>query len=278
MKTTVAFLLGALLAGGLVWQLMPNGSTLPTHAPQAQSANTEMSPHQLIEHVRQQNPQFANSSIRFMRDLSAFGLAGIYEISLAGQNMVVTADGNYAVVGDLFVLETITNLSSEYRNQQIASLAEQEVSAVNRDILVTFAADEGVPKLGTIWVFTDPTCPYCRRLHEQQEQLAAAGITLEYIPYPRSGLGGERDYQELLQIMCADSPAQAMHDFKTGGNTEQYAISGDTTECAAAVAEGFAMGQRIGISGTPFIIKSTGGVIPGFNSAAAIIQQMRNSK
>ena len=272
MKTVVAFLIGALLAGGLVWQLLPNNAGTPT-----QSATGEINPEQLVERVRQQNPQFTNSSIRFMRDLSAFGFPGFYEISLAGQGMVVTAEGDYAVVGDLFALATITNLSSEYRNEQIASLAIQEIGSINPDILVSFPANENVPELGTIWVFTDPTCPYCRRLHEQQEQLAAAGVTLEYIPYPRSGLGGERDYQQLLQIMCADDSAQAMHDFKTGGNTEQYALSGDTTDCSAAVANGYAIGQRIGISGTPFIIKSTGGVIPGFNSAAAIIQQMRSA-
>lgn len=272
MKTVVAFLIGAALAAGLVWQLLPNNAAAP-----AQTAIENINPEQLIERVRQQNPQFTNSSIRFMRDLSAFGFPGFYEISLAGQGMVITSGGDYAVVGDLFALATITNLSSEYRNQQIADLATQEMSSISPDILVSFSANKHVPELGTIWVFTDPTCPYCQRLHEQQEQLAAAGVTLEYIPYPRSGLGGERDYQQLLQIMCAENPAQAMHDFKTGGNTEQYALSGDTTACSAAVADGYAIGQRISISGTPFIIKSTGGVIPGFNSAAAIIQQMRSA-
>ncbi|MFU8783663.1 DsbC family protein [Aliidiomarina sp.] len=272
MKTVIAFLIGALLAGGLVWQLLPNNAGTPT-----QSAAGDINPDQLVERVRQQNPQFTNSSIRFMRDLSSFGFPGFYEISLAGQGMVVTAEGDYAIVGDLFALATITNLSGEYRNQQIADLAIQEIGSISPNILVSFPANENVPELGTIWVFTDPTCPYCQRLHEQQKQLAAAGVTIEYIPYPRSGLGGGRDYQQLLQITCADNSAQAMHDFKTGASTEHYALVGDTSACTSAVAEGYAMGQRIGISGTPFIIKSTGGVIAGFNSAEAIIQQMRSA-
>lgn len=266
MKLIGAFLAGALLAGaGVFWLVTPPSPVVDGNHPN------------VAEAVREQNPQFTNSNIHVLRNLAAFNLPEWYEISLAGQGMVVNANGEVAIVGDIFALQDIRNLSAEFRNERIAQVAAEQIRTLDTDILVSYPAANNVPALGEIWVFTDPTCPYCRRLHEQQPQLAAAGVTLHYIPYPRNGINNGRDYDQLVAIMCAANPAVAMHDFKSGNATESYLQhqASNDSACRQKVHAGLTLGQTIGISGTPFIIKSTGGVIAGFNSAPAIIQQLR---
>lgn len=272
MKTIIAFILGVLLATGITFSLMQGNSATNTNATEQTTDNET-----LVSAIRTQSPQFRNAPIRVYRELSEFGFSGFYEISIGGQTMVVNSAGNYAVVGDLFQLEGVTNLSSNYRNALQAESAATEIANINSDLTIEFPANTDVAELGTLYVFTDPTCPYCQRLHNEQETYAAAGVNIHYIPYPRTGLGGGRDYQELVQIMCADDQAQAMSDFKDGSAENRYAITGDDTQCRELVRQGFEMGQRIGISGTPFIIKSSGGVIPGYSPAQAIISQMRNN-
>lgn len=55
-------------------------------------------------------------------------------------------------------------------------------------------------------VFTDSSCPYCKKLHEEVSKLQEAGISVHYIPYPRGGSRGP-GYQELKQVWCAKDKA-----------------------------------------------------------------------
>ena len=66
---------------------------------------------ELIERIRSSNPQLANAPISVIKELSDYGLPGAYEIILGGQTMVVDASGQYAIVGDVFALNSLTNLS-----------------------------------------------------------------------------------------------------------------------------------------------------------------------
>ncbi|MCL4409776.1 DsbC family protein [Aliidiomarina haloalkalitolerans] len=234
---------------------------------------------ELIERIRSSNPQLANAPISVIKELSDYGLPGAYEIILGGQTMVVDASGQYAIVGDVFALNSLTNLSAERRNQNMERVALEKLPQMAASNLVTFPANANVDALGTVWVFTDPTCPYCQRFHDEAETYAAAGVEVVYVPYPRSGLmSGGRDYEQLTKVMCADDKAAAMHAFKTRTNVAAFEDVEVTSACREQVANGFNLGQEIGISGTPFIVMSTGGVLPGYNPADRIIARMRNAQ
>ncbi|WP_275287145.1 thioredoxin fold domain-containing protein [Halomonas elongata] len=64
------------------------------------------------------------------------------------------------------------------REQRLAKLAE-----LGDNAYVTYPADGDVK--GQMTVFTDISCPYCQRLHQDIPQLNAASITVHYLPYPR---------------------------------------------------------------------------------------------
>ncbi|WP_194756805.1 DsbC family protein [Aliidiomarina indica] len=229
----------------------------------------------LVSSIREGNPRFANASIVVHRNLGEFGFNNLYEINLGGQNMVVSRDGQFAFVGDFFDLTSITNLSQEYRAQRMAEIASTEIPNLSQDMLVTYPASTGVDAVGSIYVFTDPTCGYCRRLHEEIDMYTSAGVSVHYLPYPRTGLQGGRDFDQLTTIYCADDQRAAMDDFKAGTQGNTYDSVAKTAACQNIIREGYQLGQRIGVTGTPFIVLSTGTVINGYQPAQQIIQRLR---
>lgn len=266
MKKVIIPLVGAAVLATSLWL------TLGQHT--GAEATTDAD-YELVSKIRENNPRFANASIVVHRNLAEFGFANLYEINLGGQNMVVTENGRYAFVGDFFDLSDITNLSAEHRTERMAQVAEQELPNVTDEMRITFPVNDGVQEIGSIYVFTDPTCTYCRRLHQELDEYAAAGVTVHYLPYPRSGLQRGRDFTQLSAIYCADDRQTAMDDFKFDRAGDKYAGVGTTAECHEIIERGYRLGQRVGVTGTPFIVLSSGGVIPGYNPARQIIQRMQ---
>lgn len=120
-------------------------------------------------------------------------------------------------------------------------------------------------------VFTDATCGYCRKLHNEMDQLNELGITVRYLSFPRAGIDSPV-YQEAVSIWCSKDPQEAITRAKAG---EQVA----SASCANKVAEQYNFGRQIGVNGTPNIILPDGTVVPGYQPAdqlALILQQSEN--
>ena len=105
-------------------------------------------------------------------------------------------------------------------------------------------------------IFTDITCGYCRKLHNEMDQYNDLGITVRYLAFPRGGINS-RSYTDMVSIWCAEDKQEAMDNAKAGGSVANK-------NCETQVAEQYAFGQEIGVSGTPNIIMPDGTVIPGY--------------
>ena len=226
---------------------------------------------EIVEKIKSQNEQFAQADVKVERDLSQYGLEGFYEVSIGGQNLIATPSARYVFLGDLFDLRDMRNLSEEVRNAKRSEVASSVIESMEPSNFITFTLDEGVEKIGSMYVFTDPTCPYCQRVHEEISDYKSAGVEVNYIPYPRSGIDGGRDYETLKKIVCADDPEQAMTDFKNGTAGNKYSSVGGDQKCHDIVAAGYQAGQEVGVTGTPFIYLSNGQTIPGYNPSQAVI-------
>lgn len=114
---------------------------------------------------------------------------------------------------------------------------------------------EGVDKTGDLYVLSDPTCGYCHKIEEEAERYLMSGIEIHYIPYPRSGVSdiNAAGMSRWAAAACADNPGQAYHEISLG-NLDKYEVPTDINQkCIDVVRDGYAFGQRIGISGTPFM-------------------------
>ena len=105
-------------------------------------------------------------------------------------------------------------------------------------------------------VFTDIDCGYCRKLHSQIDQYNKEGIEVRYMSYPRAGVNSESG-RKAISVWCADDRKKAISEAKQGNPVEEKT-------CDNPVAEQFALGRVVGVSGTPALVLENGELIPGY--------------
>jgi thiol:disulfide interchange protein DsbC len=118
----------------------------------------------------------------------------------------------------------------------------------------------------TVTVFTDIDCGYCRRMHQQMSEYNQLGIAVEYMFFPRAGVGSE-SFDKAVSVWCAADRAKALTDAKAG-------TALDKKECANPIEEEYALGNRIGISGTPAVIATDGTQLGGYLPPEQLLQRL----
>lgn len=207
--------------------------------------------------------------------LSMIGLtpSSITASPMAGMNEVVTErgvvyasdDGKYFLVGHLYENKGVEPVN--LTEQKMAKLNKEKLVAMEQDMIVYPAKDEKY----VVSVFTDTSCGYCRKLHNEMQGYNDAGITVRYLAFPR---GGERsnNFDQMSAIWGAKDRAKAMDDAKAG-KLDQSKI----TPRPDLVMKQFQLGMEMGVNGTPAIVLEDGTMIPGYQPPAAL-RQLLDSK
>ena len=190
-------------------------------------------------------------------------LPGFYEVVLQGQVLYVSADGKYLMSGSLWDIEGKRDLTDARK----AVLRKEVLDTVGSEKRIVFAAKE--PK-HTVTVFTDIDCGYCRRLHQQMPEYNALGISVEYLFFPRAGVGSD-SFRKAESVWCAADRNVAMTKAKSGEALE------DKT-CANPIAEEFELGHKVGVSGTPAVIAEDGTQIGGYLAPDQMISRLEQIK
>lgn len=186
--------------------------------------------------------------------VEATPLAGFYQVRLeTGERFYTDSQGDYFLVGDLYENAEggLINLTEQTRNAERAA----RLAAVPETERVIFRGTEA-PR-ARVTVFTDTTCPYCRRLHEEVPRLNEMGIAVDYLAFPRAGLNSPGG-REMQQVWCADNPSEAMSAAK-----REEPLEGDAS-CDNPVEEQYHLGMELGVQGTPAIILPDGRLVPGY--------------
>lgn len=182
-------------------------------------------------------------------------MPGLYQIQLkGGRQLYASADGQFLMQGYLFQVKDgqAINLTEQQETRAIA----KEINSIPAKEMVIFAAEQ--PKTH-ITVFTDTDCGYCQKLHSEVPQLNRLGVEVRYLAFPRQGLGSPA-YKELVSVWCAKDRQAAMNLAKSRQQVP-------AAECDNPVAKQYALGQMIGVSGTPAIVLANGKLIPGYQPA-----------
>ena len=182
--------------------------------------------------------------------------AGLWEVSQGTAYGYLTGDGRYLVQGDLVDLQSGESLTENRRNESRKQVIEQ----IGEAQMVTFAP-EGETK-HVIYVFTDVDCGYCRKLHAEIDELNELGIEVRYAAFPRGGMQS-RAASVMQSVWCAEDPKAALTAAKQGKDV-------DDASCTNPVARQFALGQQVGVQGTPAIFLANGVMIPGYQPAAQL--------
>jgi thiol:disulfide interchange protein DsbC len=192
---------------------------------------------------------------------------GIFMTKFGSNYGYLTDDGRYLFMGNLIDLKQGKNLTDIAR-QSTAIVEINKVSLNDKTIFPATGEEKAI-----LNIFTDTSCPYCKQLHSEIMYLQQAGISVHYLPYPRGGNQGP-GYQSLKQVWCAEDRVKAMTIAK--GLDTGNLPTGDC-KSAAFVDAGYALGNRIGVTGTPSLYKSNGENIQGYVPYKELIQRVLNN-
>ena len=186
-------------------------------------------------------------------------LPGFYEVIVQGQIVYVSTDGRYLLQGSIYDIGTKTDMTEVARG----SLRRGALKGVGADKRIAYSPAK--PK-HTVTVFTDIDCGYCRKMHSQMADYNKLGISIEYLFFPRAGVGSE-SFDKAVSVWCATDRNKALTDAKAGAAL-------DKKECANPIEEEYALGNKIGVSGTPAVIAADGTQLGGYLPPDQLLQRL----
>ena len=186
-------------------------------------------------------------------------LPGIREVAIGGRVVYATPDGKYLMQGSLIELSSRDNLTAASEGV----LRRAVLDAVPRERRIIFAPAK--PKY-RVTVFTDIDCTYCRKLHTQMADYNKAGISIEYLFFPRSGPATE-SFTKAINVWCAADRRKALTDAKADRPVPKKT-------CPNPIAMDYELGRKIGVDGTPAIYAADGTQLGGYLPPAEMLARL----
>lgn len=179
---------------------------------------------------------------------------GLYEVVVGGELFYTDEKATYLFFGHVIDPQTKQSLTSE-RLQQIKDARRISIDTLPLDQAIKAVKGNGKRKLV---VFSDPNCPYCKRL--EKELVNVTDVTIYTLLYPV--LNGS--LPTATSIWCSPNRLKAWDDFMLKG------VAPTGKNCDTPIETILQAGRKNGINGTPTLIFPDGSVIPGMIAADTI--------
>ena len=174
-------------------------------------------------------------------------VSGVYEVALGNQLVYVDASGQYFFFGHLYDMK-----------------AQRDITAERKDLLTRIdftrlpLADALKEVRGNgsriFAIFSDPDCPYCRKLEADIKGLT--DVTLYTFLMPVASLHPEAR-AKAIAVWCSSDPLMAWHELMARDQVSR------SIDCSHPIDRNVALGERLGISGTPTLVAADGRVLAG---------------
>lgn len=187
--------------------------------------------------------------------ITASPIPGLYMVMTPPQVFYIDAEVKYLVEGSIVNMDSKVNETTPFR--RMATL--MSVQALE-PTMIKFSP-EGKPK-HVVTVFTDVDCFYCQKLHQEIAQYNKMGIEIRYLAWPRAGAGSP-SYKKIESVWCADDKKKALTNAKSGKNIQ-------SKTCDSPVKQHLALGEMLGVRGTPAMVLETGELFPGYVPAKVL--------
>jgi thiol:disulfide interchange protein DsbC len=180
-------------------------------------------------------------------------IPGFREAVVGGQVAYVSDDGRY-----LFIPGSGGALYDAVKKD---NLTEVSLSKLRKTLLETIPQSDRIvfapanPK-HRVTVFTDISCGFCRKFHSEIAEYNRQGIAVEYVAFPRAGIGSD-DYRQMVSVWCAPDRKKALTDAENDRLPP-------ARSCKNPVDMEYDIGQRAGLTGTPMVIADDGTQLGGY--------------
>lgn len=192
---------------------------------------------------------------------------GVYAVDVRerGGTFYVTEDGVHLFAGDLYVLGKDGYVNSTEARRRLRRL--ELLAGVPSEDAIVFRPD-GVTE-SALFVFTDTNCPHCRNFHGAVAELNRQGVEVRYLAYPMAGQGSPT-YDDMVSVWCADDRRFAMTTAKNGGSITPFV-------CANPVVGQMALGDEIGVRGTPTFVTEQGELFQGYSNVRLVLAMLQRT-
>lgn len=186
--------------------------------------------------------------------VSATPWPGVFEVAMGNNIAYVDETGQFFLFGHLYDMKGQRDLTAERKD----TLARIDFAALPLEDAIREVRGSGARSFA---IFSDPDCPYCRRLEAEIRNLS--DVTIYTFLMPIQSLHPEAR-GKAIAVWCSDDRVSAWHALMW--RDERLAAR----DCMHPVDRNIELGERLGISGTPTLVAADGRVLPGAASVAQI--------
>ncbi|CAM3847261.1 bifunctional protein-disulfide isomerase/oxidoreductase DsbC [Xenorhabdus thuongxuanensis] len=186
-------------------------------------------------------------------------LPGVSSILTEHGIIYISDDGNYLLQGSLYDISG--KIPKNIGNQVLV----KKLEALKKQMIIYKAPKEK----HVVTVFTDITCGYCRKLHENMQEYNELGITVRYLAFPRHGLQ-HQSAKDMQSIWCSATPNKSLNAVFKGEKVSPI------QECKADIAKQYQLGLQFGVQGTPAIVLKDGSVLGGYLSPKDLLAELEH--
>jgi thiol:disulfide interchange protein DsbC len=187
---------------------------------------------------------------------------GLYEIVIprGDEPIIIYTDDQfrYMFQGNLVETKNMVDLTEKTR----AKLTAIDFNSLPLDKAIKKVKGNGSRKIA---VFSDPDCPFCKRIEQEFEKVN--DVTIYILLYPIEQLH-PKAVGKAKQIWCSPNRQKAWDEYMLKGTAPTA-----TADCDNPVEALMEFGRKRGINGTPTLVFADGSRVPGALTAAQLEAQ-----
>ena len=186
---------------------------------------------------------------------------GLYEVVVGEEVFYTDEKANYFFFGHIVDTKTRSSMTNE-RIQEIKAARRVPLESLPLQSAIKVVKGNGKREVA---VFTDPNCPYCKKL--EKELLNITDVTIYTLLYPV--LNGSMELSK--KIWCSENQIQAWDDFMLKG------VAPTSKDCDTPLEVLLNSGRENKVSGTPTLIFADGTIVGGLIPADAIEEKLKSA-
>ena len=198
---------------------------------------------------------FPDSEIESLRKTPFLGL---YEIVIGNDVFYTDKNAEHFFFGHVIDTKTRESLTNQ-RLQEIMEARRIPLDSLPLELAIKTVKGNGER---TLVVFTDPHCPYCKRL--EKDLVNVTDVTIYTLLYPV--LNGS--VKRASEIWCSDDRLKAWDDYMLRD------IEPTGKECETPISTLIEVGQKNKVSGTPTLVFADGSFVGGLIPAEQIEEKL----
>ena len=184
-----------------------------------------------------------------------------FEVKIGEEIYYLTLDLKHLIAGNIIEMSTGNNITeNSYKKARLDYLSQ-----ISDDDVILYASANSKH---TLTIFTDTSCPYCQKLHNEIDSLVSNNISIKYVLFSRNGSDSDA-YNDMVSVWCSKDKKKSLDELFDTSFIE-------SKTCENPIDDNHIKAMDLKVNGTPMIFFDDGSVIPGYVSSDKIIEALRS--